>query len=182
MASLRTGFAVLWIVSAVDIASAGEMPAPTVLPDGTITQGWYGNFSDTSPVSHDASGCWDTLAMAREACGVVSELLALEQFDQRAGFEASLGYTFSSGFKIAGELRDWRRSFSEPALSRLEDFEPQNRNEAEPALMLSGAYSFDTGKGLRPFVGAGIGGVHVQNDQPTTDNIAFSESEPAWKL
>ena len=182
MTSLRAGFAVLWIISAVDVASAAERLAPTVLPDGILTEGWYGNFSDTSPPSEDTSGCWDSLTMARGACGVVSELLALEQFDQRAGFEASLGYTFSSGFRIAGEISDWRKMFGEPALRTLEDFELQNRNLAEPALMLSGAYSFNTGSGLRPFVGAGIGGVHAQNDQMIADDAAFNESEPAWKL
>ena len=182
MASLRAGFAVLWIISAADIASAAELMPPTVLPDGTMTQGWYGNFSDTSPPSGDASDCWDSLTMASGTCGVVSELLAVEQLDQRAGFEASLGYTFSSGFQIAGEMRDWRRTFSERTLSALEDLELQNRNEPEPAVLLSGAYSFDAGSGLKPFVGAGIGGVHVQNDQAIADDAAFTESESAWKL
>jgi opacity protein-like surface antigen len=182
MAALRQGLAVLSILSAADVASAAENLAPTILPDGAMTQGWYANFSDTSPLSKDVSGCWDSLTMTQEACGVVSELLALERFDRRASFEASLGYRFSSGFQIAGELRDWRRDFSEPALSRLEEYELQNRNAAEPALMLSGTYSFDTRSGLRPFVGGGIGGVHVQNDQAIADAVAFSESQPAWKL
>jgi opacity protein-like surface antigen len=183
MAVLRQGLAVLWILFAADSASAAEEFAPGVPPDGAMTQGWYGNFSDTSPLSKDdTSGCWDSLTMTQGACGVVSELLALEQFDQRAGFEASLGYRFSSGFQIAGEIRDWRRDFSEPALSRLEEYELSNGLAAEPALMLSGTYSFDAGSGFRPFVGAGIGGVHVQNDLAIAEAAAFSESEPAWKL
>jgi opacity protein-like surface antigen len=180
MDPIRQALAVLWFLSAADIASAAENFAPSVLPDGAMTPGWYGNFSDTSPPSDDVSDCWDSLAMAQGSCGVVNEMLALEQLDQRTGFEASLGYRFSSGFQIAGEIQDWRRMFGEQALSALEDFELQDRNEREPALMLSGAYSFDTGAGFRPFVGAGIGGVHVQDDQMT--DAAFSENEPAWKL
>jgi opacity protein-like surface antigen len=182
MVSLRAGFAVLWVISAVDIASAAELLPTTVLPDGSMTHGWYGNFSDTSPPSDDAGDCWDSLTMASGTCGVVSELLALEQFDQKAGFEASLGYTFTNGFQIAGEIRNWRRSFGDRALTELEDFELQNRNVPEPALMLSGAYSFDTGSGLKPFVGAGLGGVHVQNDVAIADDAAFTESQSAWKL
>jgi opacity protein-like surface antigen len=182
MAPIRQALAVLWFLSAADFASAAENFTPTVLPDGAMTQGWYGNFSDISLPSDDASDCWDSLAMAQGSCGVVSEMLALEQFDQRAGFAASLGYRFSSGFQIAGEIQDWRRMFGEQALSMLEEFELQDRSEREPALMLSGAYSFETGAGLRPFVGAGIGGVHVQNDQTTGGEVAFSEGEPAWKL
>jgi len=182
MAPIRQAFAVLWFLSAADIASAAEDFAPTVLPVGTMTQGWYGNFSDLSLPSDDASDCWDSLAMAQGSCGLVSDMLALEQFDQRAGFEASLGYRFSNGFQIAGEIQDWGRVFGEQAFDRLEDFELQNRNERKPALMLSGAYSFDTGSGLRPFLGAGIGGVHVQNDQFVGADAAFSDREPAWKL
>ena len=182
MAPIRQALAVLWFLSAAEIAAAAENFAPTVLPDGAMMQGWYGNFSNASPPSDDASDCWDSLAMAQGSCGVVSEMLALEQFDQRAGFEASLGYRFSSGLQIAGEIQDWRRVFGEQALSALEGFELQDRNEREPALMLSGAYSFETGAGLRPFVGMGIGGVHVQYDPMTSGEAALSESEPAWKL
>jgi opacity protein-like surface antigen len=182
MAPIRQALAVLWFLSAADIAAAAENFTPTVLQDGAMTQGWYGNFSDLSLPSDDASDCWDSLAMARGSCGVVSEMLALEQFEQRAGFEASLGYRFSSGLQIAGEIQDWRRMFGEQALNALEEFEAQNRNEREPALMLSGTYSFETGAGVRPFVGMGIGGVHVQNTQMMSGEAAFSDSEPAWKL
>jgi opacity protein-like surface antigen len=180
MAPIRQALAVVWFLSAADIAAAGENFAPTVLPDGAMMQGWYGNFSNASPPSDDASDCWDSLAMAQGSCGVVSEMLALEQFDQEAGFEASLGYRFSSGFQIAGEIQDWRQMFGEQALTALEAFDPQDRSQREPALLLSGAYSFETGAGLRPFVGMGIGGVHVQDEAMT--GAAFSDSEPAWKL
>jgi opacity protein-like surface antigen len=182
MVLIRQALVVLWFLSAADFAAAAENLTPTVLPDGAMTQGWYGNFSDISIPSEDASDCWDSLAMAQGSCGVVGEMLALEQFDQRAGFEASLGYRFSSGFQIAGEFQDWGRMFDEKALSAIGEFEPLDRNELEPALMLSGAYSFETGAGLKPFVGMGIGGVHVQYDPMTSGEAALSESEPAWKL
>jgi opacity protein-like surface antigen len=182
MAPIREALAVLWFLSAADFAAAAENFTPTVLPDGAMTQGWYGNFSDMSLHSEDASNCWDSLAMAQGSCGAAGEMLALEHFDQSAGFEASLGYRFSSGLQIAGEIQDWRRVFGEQTLSTLEEFQLQDRNERDSALMLSGAYSFETGAGLRPFVGAGIGGVHVQNDQMTDGGAAFSDSGPAWKL
>src|SRR5215216_3255313 len=137
MVLIRQALVVFWFLSAADFAAAAEDLTPTVLPDGAMTQGWYGNFSDTSISSDDASDCWDSLAMAQGSCGVVGEMLALEQFDQRAGFEASLGYRFSSGFQIAGEFQDWGRMFGEQALSTLEEFELQDRSEREPALMLS---------------------------------------------
>src|SRR5215216_6141803 len=137
MVLIRQALVVLWFLSAADVAAAEENFTPKVLPDGAMTQGWYGNFSDISPPWDDASDCWDSLAMAQGSCGVVSEMLALEQFDQRAGFEASLGYRFSSGFQIAGEVQDWRRMFGEQAFSAIGEFELQDRSEREPALMLS---------------------------------------------
>src|SRR5215208_6877131 len=113
MAPIRESLAVLWFLSAADFAAAAENYTPTIVPEGVETQGWYGNFSDMSLPSEDAGNCWDSLAMAQGSCGVVGEMLALEQLDQGAGFEASLGYRFFNGFQIAGEIQDWRKMFGE---------------------------------------------------------------------
>src|SRR5829696_2197890 len=123
MAPIREALAVLWFLSAADFAAAAEIFTPTIVPDGALTQGGYGNFSDKSLPSEDASNCWDSLAMAQGSCGAAGEMLALEQFDQRAGLEASLGYRFFNGFQIAGEIQDWRKMFGEQALSTLEEFQ-----------------------------------------------------------
>jgi opacity protein-like surface antigen len=179
MAPYRAGFAALLIVFTVDVASAAELLPDNALPQAFTPEGWHGSFSYAAQNAPETSVCWEDPDMVQGPCGMTGELLAIDQLEQRHSIQASVGYGFANGFRLAGEISDWRRMFEETALAPLEDTALMDDDVPETALMLSGSYGFDTRSGLKPFLGAGIGGVQVDE---TAEGAAFSESESAWKL
>jgi opacity protein-like surface antigen len=95
-------------------------------------------------------------------------------------FESSLGYAFPGGFRLEGEFSR-RRDAIDDLLAADAGL---TSDPGHSALMVNGAYDFNTRSPLTPFIGAGLGGVRVPYDDPAllSDGLNFATEESAWKL
>jgi opacity protein-like surface antigen len=171
-----------WIAAGAGIflsaapAAAMELSAAAPLPEASQVLGWYGNFSAGSDLWSDLSICLDPAPYAAGDCSS-----SVTSFDTELIYEASVGYAFRGGFRLEGEFRERRGDLESADRDRL-GLDQDDARQFE--VMLNGIYDFDTQTPLTPFVGAGLGGVRVQYDDPALlgDALDFSPEESAWKL
>lgn len=143
-----------WTVFGVGTASATDVSTAIPLPEASRVLGWYGSLSNGAPAFKD---------------GLI--------------FEASVGYAFSGGFRLEGELSHGRDAIDE-LLAADAGLASDQADTGYFALMVNGAYDFDTHTPLTPFVGAGLGGVRVHYDDLALlgDDLNFSTEESGWKF
>jgi opacity protein-like surface antigen len=154
IASFKLFIAAAWAVLGVGTASATDVSTAIQLPEASRLLGWYGNLSNGAPVFRD---------------GLI--------------FEASIGYAFSDGFRLEGELSHGRDAIDE-LLAADAGLASDQADTGYFALMVNGAYDFDTHTPLTPFIGAGLGGVRVHYDDLALlgDDLNFSTEESGWKF
>jgi opacity protein-like surface antigen len=175
--------AAAWAVLGVGTASATDLSTAIPLPEASELLGWYGNFSNGRDWISDFSLCFDPAGDNGRDCSVDTKFGEKPVLDHGLIFEASLGYAFSSGFRLEGEFSH-RRDALDDLLGADAQLTSDEAHADQLALLLNGAYDFDTHSPLTPFIGAGLGGVRVQYDDPALlgDDLDFSTEESAWKL
>lgn len=159
------------------LASATELSSTVQVPETHQVLGWYGSLSDNKDWTRDFSVCFDPWSYG--AVGCFANLPDEKSVaDSRLIFDATVGYAFSGGFRLEGELSryDARANISS-AVSR-EPGQPQ-----QLSVMVNGMYDFNTQIPLKPFIGAGLGGVRVHAEDVLPDSeLDFSADESVWKL
>jgi len=175
--------ATAWVALGVGTASATDLSTAIPLPEASQVLGWYGNLSNGRDWISDFSLCFDAAGDVSRDCSADTKFRGKSVFDNGLIFEASLGYAFRSGFRLEGEFSH-RRDAVDDLLAADAQLTSDQAHADQLALLLNGAYDFDTHSPLTPFIGAGLGGVRVQYDDPALlgDDLDFSTEESAWKL
>jgi opacity protein-like surface antigen len=171
---LVSAAAVIWGANA---ASAMDLSTSTTLPEASEVLGWYGSLSTGRDKLSDFSVCFDPIAGGSVDCFADSQSTK-QALDNGLIFEASMGYAFPNGLRLSGELSDRR-----DLLGRLNEIDRYEQTR-QLAVMLSGSYDFDTHSPLTPFIGAGFGGVRVENGDADLFESRFdlTSEKSEWKL
>jgi opacity protein-like surface antigen len=148
-----------------------ELSSPAQLPEASQVLGWYGNLSTGQDWTRDFSVCLDPSSYGDTRCSADS-VDALSAHDNGLIFDASVGYIFRGGFRLEGEMNRRRDALAD-LRSDLSDEQGQVQ---QLSLMLNGMYDFDTQSPLTPFIGAGVGGVRVNSEQPGLPDSEFDFS------
>jgi opacity protein-like surface antigen len=167
-----------WALFGTGMASAMELPAASSLPEASQVLGFYGSLSARQGLPSDFSVCFDPSPYGNSDCITDTAFT-----DRGLMFEASVGYAFHNGFRLEGEMSERRDQLN--ALRESGNQLGLDHSDARHlSLMLNGFYDFDTRSGLTPYVGAGIGGVHVEYGDAGLlgEGVDFSAEESAWKL
>ena len=176
MAFLKTAIVAISALSGVASASAMELSSSAQIPESSEVLGWYGSISSASGRISDFSACFDPGAGVEADCSRASA-----PFDDGLMAGASLGYSFKSGLRLEGEMTQRRHGRDDDVR------DPLGLGQgpaSELSLMLNGVYDFDTHSALTPFIGAGLGGVRIdQRDAGLLgEGFDFQAQEPSWQL
>ena len=96
---------------------------------------------------------------------------------------ASLGYSFKGGLRLEGEMT--QRYYGRLGTDDARDALGLGQGPAsELSLMLNGVYDFDTKTPLTPFIGAGLGGVRFDQQDPGLigEGFDFQSERSSWNL
>jgi opacity protein-like surface antigen len=178
MASLRIAIFAIAAWSGVVSAAAMDLSSSAEIPESSEVLGWYGSLSTAPGRIADFSVCLDPSAYADGDCSKGSPRL-----DDGLVAGASLGYSFRGGFRLEGEMTQRHNDHSISADAR----DPLGVGPAaanELSLMLNGVYDFDTRTPLTPFIGAGLGGVRIDQQDPALigEGFDFNTEDSSWKL
>src|SRR5262245_32623173 len=178
MAGLRIGILAISVGCGVTSASAMDLSSTAQIPESSEVLGWYGSLSKTPGRVSDFSTCFDPAAYADGDCSSVGS-----SFDENFVAGASLGYTFKGGLRIEGEMT--QRHYGGSGADGVRDPLGLGHGPAsELSLMLNGVYDFDTKSRLTPFVGAGFGGVRIDQQDPGLmgEGFDFESQDSKWNL
>jgi opacity protein-like surface antigen len=178
MTSLKLAIFAMSAWSGVVSASAMDLSSSAQIPESSEVLGWYGSLSAAPGRITDFSVCFDASAYAEGDCNRGGHNL-----DDGLLAGAALGYSFKSGFRLEGEMTQRRNRSLTPADAR----DPLGVGAGaanELSLMLNGIYDFDTHTPLTPFVGAGLGGVRFDEQDPALigEGFDFNSEDSNWKL
>ena len=176
MAFLRLAIVAVSALSGVASASAMDLSSSAQIPESSEVLGWYGNLSTAPGRISDFSVCFDPGAGIEDDCSRVSA-----PFNDGLMAGASLGYSFKSGLRLEGELTQRQHGRSDDVR------DPLGLGQgpaSELSLMLNGVYDFATQSPLTPFVGAGLGGVRIDQRDPGLlgEGFDFQTEDSSWKL
>lgn len=178
MAGLRIAILAVSVGCGVASASAMDLSSSTQIPESGDVLGWYGSLSAAPGRISDFSACFDPAAYSDSDCSRASVSL-----DDSFVAGASLGYSFKSGLRLEGEMT--QRSYDGLGASGVRDPLGLGQGPAsELSVMLNGVYDFDTKSPLTPFVGAGLGGVRLDQQDPGLigEGFEFQSQESNWNL
>jgi len=175
MARLGIAFLAISVGFGVDSASAMDLSSSTPIPESSEVLGWYGSLATAPGRGSDFSVCFDPGVYADGDC------TRPNSFDNVAG--ASLGYSFKSGFRLEGEMT--QRSYARLGTDGVPDPLGLGLGPAsELSVMLNGVYDFDAKSPLTPFIGAGLGGVRIDQQDPGLigEGFDFQSQDSRWNL
>src|SRR5688572_22237462 len=176
MAFLRIAVVAISVLSGVASASAMDLSSSAQIPESREVLGWYGSLSTAPGRISDFSVCFDRGTDVEGDCSRVGA-----PFNDGLTAGASLGYSFKSGLRLEGEMTQRQQGRSDDVR------DPLGLGQgpaSELSLMLNGVYDFNTQSALTPFVGAGLGGVRIDERDPGLmgEGFNFQTEESSWKL
>jgi opacity protein-like surface antigen len=155
-----------------------DLSSSEQIPESSEILGWYGSLSTAPGRVSDFSVCFDPSVYGEGDCSRVGT-----SFDNSFMAGASLGYSFKGGLRLEGEMT--QRYYGGLGADGVRDPLGLGQGPAsELSLMLNGVYDFDTKSRLTPFIGAGLGGVRIDQQDPgfIGEGFDFQSQDSKWNL